>query len=680
MSLRAELVRRRCELVKSLYIDKLSTKHEETILDDCLPFESGPKKLVCARLDKHQPLLSHEFLNAPIFHSSSDSHQKTYLVYKLRSDPKVCLSLVKAILAVPGMNPNKGDSYGVTPLMLSIYKGRHDILRELLAHPHIDVNKPTLFRRPSEMRLPTTPESPLMIASDLCDLDAVKLLLEHKDIDVNWRNGAGQTALTIAYQKTIDPFLPETNVYRCAEYQYDIPTEKYASILAKVNTKRKAEFIKTQADAKAIMELLEARPEIHGPLHYRNVFGLNNGEPAPALVGDYGGIQYTHGQELFTAILEKDKKAVTKLLALETIDVNYDHVFAKEAEKEKEKNTIPVNWYLGSRGADRPSFGMSPLTLATQNRNYSALKQLLAHPRIDVNRCDFGLYYAYFAENVAPVFDEKNAFLIAVQNHDTKAFNLLLEHKDIDINKLFPWSRTTVFMECVLRGYKKFVEALLARPELNLNVQDVEGDDALCLAARNGHLAIVNRLVGDSRQSRSRALKALRYAHDGQHVDICLRILGWLYPTPTMFHRAKKIAFLKRAEGIPSVYDLYDKYISVKFAYKIDLHCNVVGALRTYLHYEKNLENRIRQFLAVHKLGKTHFVTTEAIMTKFHSFRSSGAKPSAHELTDLIPELTSAKSSYHIAEFLSHALHKRYENMEKEEFTRCIKKHGRYCS
>lgn len=42
-----------------------------------------------SRVKKEQILLSHEFLNAQIFHSSIDCRQKTYLIHMLRKDRSI---------------------------------------------------------------------------------------------------------------------------------------------------------------------------------------------------------------------------------------------------------------------------------------------------------------------------------------------------------------------------------------------------------------------------------------------------------------------------------------------------------------------------------------------------------------------------------------------------------------
>ncbi|KAJ4364387.1 hypothetical protein N0V83_008980 [Neocucurbitaria cava] len=72
-------------------------------------------------------------------------------------------------------------------LHIAAKKGEVDVIRFLLAHPNIDVNNKDKYG-----------VSPLMVAAREGQLDAGRLLLEHKDIDINLRGPYGWPALESA--------------------------------------------------------------------------------------------------------------------------------------------------------------------------------------------------------------------------------------------------------------------------------------------------------------------------------------------------------------------------------------------------------------------------------------------------------------------------------------------------
>ncbi len=102
------------------------------------------------------------------------------------------LGMVKKLLNQIGIqgqiDPNKGDSQGITPLMFASSNGHLQIVRELLKHPKINVNQVDDYG-----------STALMAASFSGYSEIVELLLQQPGIDVNKASFfGGATALMIA--------------------------------------------------------------------------------------------------------------------------------------------------------------------------------------------------------------------------------------------------------------------------------------------------------------------------------------------------------------------------------------------------------------------------------------------------------------------------------------------------
>ncbi len=107
---------------------------------------------------------------------------------------------------VPGINVNKGDMWGGTPLNLAARSKRPDVIRMLVAAPGIDVN--------AKSREGCTPLH--CAAQEYYSPETVKELLAAKGIDPDALNDAGETALEVAVQKsqrsTVRVLLAATNL------------------------------------------------------------------------------------------------------------------------------------------------------------------------------------------------------------------------------------------------------------------------------------------------------------------------------------------------------------------------------------------------------------------------------------------------------------------------------------
>lgn len=170
-----------------------------------------------------------DFINILLSRSDIDVNVKnregdTPLMQAIKSNQ---LDVVKLLLACDGIEVNALNSYGVSPLLqacLGKTKQHRQILKLLLAHPHINVNlapknRPTpligaalrrdhvevvallLAEKNIEVNAKYKGLTALMHAVSKGNLSIVKALLAHKDIDISYENSLGETALSIAKEK-----------------------------------------------------------------------------------------------------------------------------------------------------------------------------------------------------------------------------------------------------------------------------------------------------------------------------------------------------------------------------------------------------------------------------------------------------------------------------------------------
>lgn len=98
------------------------------------------------------------------------------------------LNIAKLLLATPGIDVNRVDKFGSTPLLLSVNAGLNiEFIRELLSIPDININKKDDYGY-----------SALHSAVINSQIEIVKELLKHPTIQVNLYDKGGLTALDLA--------------------------------------------------------------------------------------------------------------------------------------------------------------------------------------------------------------------------------------------------------------------------------------------------------------------------------------------------------------------------------------------------------------------------------------------------------------------------------------------------
>lgn len=104
------------------------------------------------------------------------------------------IEVMKSILERKDVDPNIVDKMGRTPLLLAIEKKNEEMVKLLLEHPKVDVNKSTMALRRTE--------TPLTLAIKT-NFPAIKHLIDHPNIDLNLSNNLvdKEIPLFLAYKQ-----------------------------------------------------------------------------------------------------------------------------------------------------------------------------------------------------------------------------------------------------------------------------------------------------------------------------------------------------------------------------------------------------------------------------------------------------------------------------------------------
>ena len=124
-------------------------------------------------------------------------------------------------------------------------------------------------------------------------------------------------------------------------------------------------------------------------------------------------------------------------------------------------------------------YGQSPIIYASIKNNIHAVKFLLNHPKINVNKCDSS---------------GCSALLYAVKNDHFEIIQLLVE-SGADINIANSETGQTPIICASIHNNVNTIELLLRQPQIDVNHFDNNGWSALMYGVKNGHFKIAQSLI-----------------------------------------------------------------------------------------------------------------------------------------------------------------------------------------
>jgi len=321
---------------------------------------------------------------------------------------------VVELLLERGFRREAANKYGMTALLLACQHGHNDVVQALLGHGGVDVNQTN-----------NRGDTALLLASQHGHFGVVQALLGHGGVDVNQTNNRGDTALLIACQR-----------------------------LACQRT------IKNRLD-----------------------------DVVQALLG-HGGIDVNRankvGETPLSLACENDRYFVVSIL-LKQVGIRVNH-FAPSSSR----------W-------------RTPLGICIEHGHYSLIVLLLQKYDVDVNL-------------VAPK-DGTTALHLACELGDCFVVGQLLTHDGVVVNSKNSSGTTALYLACKL-GHSLVVQRLLTHDGVDVNSPDLAGRTPLYVACQNGHLEVVQLLLyfglvnSPDLQGRTLLLSFFKRHMIPKHVDV----------------------------------------------------------------------------------------------------------------------------------------------------------------
>lgn len=388
-------------------------------------------------------LLKQETLNVNYF----DQHEGTPLFRACEMKSK---EIIQGLLKHPLICPNLTNLHSKkfqTPLGMLCEKGEVDLVKELLQHEQIDVNL-----------IGEDFETPLYLASKNGHLACVQALLKRDEINLNYSKPNGETALSIACKNNHSQVVRalsehENTEINLAGYQGET-----------------ALSIACQNSAVELVQILLKHKKI-------NVNCLT----------------YKRESPLFLACQNEQQETLKLLLQQKNIDLNIANEDGKTAlylacESGKlnlvkillkEKNII-VN--------QADNFGDTPLNVACSRAYLNIVDELLQNEKINVNQGTLKGRTSKACGGVTPLHRACSA-------GNVDLVKKLLKHKSIQVNLRFHNGNGTALHIACLRGHSAVVEELLKFEGIELYSVLADGLSAFHQACKKGHAEVVSAFL-----------------------------------------------------------------------------------------------------------------------------------------------------------------------------------------
>jgi ankyrin repeat protein len=422
------------------------------------------------------------------------------------------------LLLDSGSDINARDIEGATPLHLSIRQENMSLVQKMLSHLRRDHSTAT----PGVNHGVSSEPLPLCLATSQGSEDIVRLLLDH-DWNVNEVDAEGRTPLHLAAENGDRPvvraLLDHTDVDLHARDQWESTALHEAAKRGHL----------------AVVKLLLAEPSI-----------------------DVNAKDINHATPLWWATRGNHRHVAARLLAEPNVNINA--VGQLEGTRStslhhavRRRSNLIIRLLLTKKSLNPNVLdhqGCTPLGRAASQGSVKIVEWLLGRRDIQVN---------------ATKKNEQSPLWLAARNGRIRVVQRLLECRNIDINQ--GWGGyCPPLLAAIIASHPDVAMTLLACGDrLNINAQTYQKESALSLAARYGHLQVVDAILQDRRADRNsvddQGRTALWWAaHEGQTI-VVRRLL----------EDADVQVDIKDRQGWDALETARSRY-----------HFGVVGLLRTY--------------------------------------------------------------------------------------------------
>ncbi|KAG8525235.1 uncharacterized protein KY384_008879 [Bacidia gigantensis] len=345
-----------------------------------------------------------------------------------------------------------------TPLMIAIFMGNHEVTKILLQHKDVDVNLQDSLNR-----------SPLAIAAGQGFTDIVDLLLGHPKIDVNARDDSNHTALSYAVRGCHGLVLQSLLARKDIKLDYSYEVDH--SLLQDATRRGSYEVLDALLTKTDILSYTQ-------PEHKRDIlsYAAEGGFPTmvkQALLQEKVDINAQDGCGTTALMYAADgghEAVVKQLLSMQAIQVNLTDCLGRTALVLAAGNGHDkiVSLLLKSEEIDPNAvddLGWRPLSIAADAGSLSTVNILLSHRRIDLNRKDDG--------------GQALLHWVAENRTDVPIVQAFLAREDIDVELLRDDGKTPLILAAWSDERLATVQLLVAHPGVNPVARDNFGWTAL---------------------------------------------------------------------------------------------------------------------------------------------------------------------------------------------------------
>lgn len=543
--------------------------------DPCMISCRGNTALYLAAEHRHHGVVEILCKNAMIIADSNLSDRYRSLETAISRDHML---VARLLLSIGNVDINARDSLGRTMFARSSMEGKDDIIRRLLVlreDPHdcngkrcekssssstgssqTDVNQASCSQKPDIDSKDNGGDTPLLLAAGNGHESAVRLLLATGDVDVNQPDTKSRTPLIRAvwgfHQATVEILLKDTRVNVNAQDEdgwtplwlaanaghvgivnllldsrdvdvelssHSSRTPLYAAVerfcgLAEeqaANTKESYESIITMLVKKGNAKVNVSTYEKRGPIWHAARSGKRDLLKILVQAGDADVNQVDLWGKSAISVTT-DPRTLMILVIYGGADINVRDQYGRSSIWHAE-NASTAELFLATNGVDvnmKDHDGLSPLSAHARAGQSEIVELLFTDPGLDINSVDNegrnALWHSFDLKTTQLILAKTGIDVNATDRFgisplckhawcNTDIVELLLGHPDIDVNLVDNEGRNALWHAADARTAK----LLVASNSIDIDRKDVHGQSPLAIAAERNSYDIVDLLLSTGR-------------------------------------------------------------------------------------------------------------------------------------------------------------------------------------